>query len=100
MPPNPHHATLTASGLPIRFATQQAGRARVYAGDVFEEFYRNWNKARVLAAIAPFAKPGTHLDQAMERLVERLSEAHALFDAQALTASTPATARPSSGGRL
>jgi hypothetical protein len=71
---NQNFAIIAATGLPVRFASQHGGVARVYAGNVFEEFMSNKNRAAVLETKAPDAHPRTHLGRALERLAARTNE--------------------------
>jgi len=81
---NQDYAQLIASGLPVRFASQQGGRARVYVGEVFEEFMGNKSNARALAAQAVSVRQLSHLGRALRELVSRLDEArHSAAEAKA-----------------
>lgn len=89
---NQDYAQLIATGLPIRITTGQGGWARVYIGDAFESFRRNWDIASTLTAKAPNAKPNSHLGRALANLAARINEArkaHAAIEAKELAAATP-----------
>lgn len=74
---NQDYAAIVATGLHVRFASQQRGQARVYLGVIFEEFMGNKSNARDLEKIAENAKEGSHVGRALNRLTARIEEAKA-----------------------
>lgn len=74
---NQDYAAIVATGLHIRFASQQRGQARVYLGVIFEEFMGNKSNAHDLEKIAENAKESSHMGRALNRLAARIEEAKA-----------------------
>lgn len=74
---NQDYAAIVATGLHVRFASQQRGRARVYLGVIFEEFMGNKSNAHDLEKTAENAKGDSHMGRALNRLAARIEEAKA-----------------------